>query len=53
MTSRDADKKPAGKNTPESHKPDIELKENELEQISGGMFLTKPANPHRKKPFAL
>ena len=51
MADRDAGKKPAEKNAPESRKPDAELKENELEQISGGMFLTKPTNPHRKKPF--
>jgi bacteriocin-like protein len=46
MTNSNADKKPASKSTPVSRKPDAELNENELEQISGGAALAKPI----KKP---
>jgi hypothetical protein len=50
MTNRDQGKKPASESAPKSPRPDAELKETELDQISGGVALAKPANPRRKKP---
>jgi bacteriocin-like protein len=50
MTNKDPAKKPASENASKSHKPDAELQENELEQISGGVALAKPTNPRRKNP---
>jgi len=50
MTNRESAKKPESKKAPASQKPDAELKDNELEQISGGIELTKPAGPRHKKP---
>ncbi len=50
MTSSDAGKKPVSGKTPASRKPGAELgaelKDNELDQVSGGVALAKPT----KKP---
>ncbi|HTJ63621.1 MAG TPA: hypothetical protein VL899_07410 [Alphaproteobacteria bacterium] len=50
MTKNDVGKKPASNTAPAARKSDAELKESELEQISGGVALVKPANPRRKNP---
>jgi len=53
MTSSDVDKNPASKNAPKPRKPDAELRENELEEISGGFTFpnpVSPVSPHHKTP---
>jgi len=43
-------KKPASSKTLSSQTPVAELKDNELDEISGGVALAKPSNPPHKKP---
>ncbi len=45
----DADNKPASKSTPVSQKPDTELQDNELDQVSGGVALAKPTKKPNKE----
>ena len=46
MTNRDTAQTSAKDSTPVSQKPDTELKDNELDEVSGGVAMAKPT----KKP---
>ena len=55
MSNRDADNKTASKGTPVPQKPDAELQDNELDQISGGVAMatdpTKKPNKSQNTPL--
>ncbi len=50
MSNRDADKKPASKSTSVPLKPDAELQDNELDQISGGVAMATHPTTKSNKP---